>query len=73
MSFPFKIVPLGRYTPMETLFPLLVATLLVLNRYGLQHVRYTLLDVLQSPDMTSFEGIFRVRKNEKVTGAEAGE
>ena len=35
---PFKIVPLGSYTPMETLFPLLVAALEVFNRYGLQHV-----------------------------------
>ena len=36
---PFKIVPLGSYTPMETLFPLLVAALEVVK-----HVRYTLLD-----------------------------
>jgi hypothetical protein len=36
----FKIVPLGSYTPMETLFPLLVAALEVCNRHGLQHVRY---------------------------------
>ena len=42
---PFKIVPLGSYTPMETLFPLLVAVLEVFYRYGLQHVRYTLLDI----------------------------
>ena len=38
---PFKIVPLGTYTPTEMLFPLLVAALEVFNRYGLQHVRYT--------------------------------
>jgi hypothetical protein len=42
---PFKILPLGSYAPMETLFPLLVAALKVFNRCGLQHVRYTLLDV----------------------------
>ena len=30
---------------METFFPLLVAALQVLKLYGLQHVRYTLLDV----------------------------
>ena len=42
---PFQIVPLGSYTPMETLFPLLVEALEVFNRYGLQHVRYTLLNV----------------------------
>jgi hypothetical protein len=30
---PFKIVPLGSYTPMEKLFPLLVAALEV-NWYG---------------------------------------
>jgi len=29
---PFKIVPLGGYTPSETLFPLFVATLVVANR-----------------------------------------
>jgi len=28
---PFKIVPLGGYTPPETLFPLFVATLVVAN------------------------------------------
>ena len=39
----FKLVPLGSYTPMETLFPLLVAALEVFNRYGLHHVRYTFL------------------------------
>ena len=38
---PFKIIPLGSYTLMETLFLLLVAALEVVNRYGLQHVRYT--------------------------------
>ena len=38
---PFKIVPLGSYTPMETLFPLSVAALEVFKGYGLQHVRYT--------------------------------
>ena len=29
---PFKIVPLGGYTPPDTLFPLFVATLVVANR-----------------------------------------
>ena len=29
---PFKIVPLGGYTPPETLFSLFVATLVVANR-----------------------------------------
>ena len=28
----FKIVPLGNYTPPETLFPIFVATLVVANR-----------------------------------------
>ena len=41
----FKIVPSGSYTPMETLFPLLVAALEVFNRYGLQRVLYNLLNV----------------------------
>ena len=43
-DIPFKIIPLGSYTPMETLFPLLVAALEVFNWYGLHHVGYTLLD-----------------------------
>ena len=38
---PFKIVPLGSYTPMETLFPILVVALKVFNRYGLRLVCYT--------------------------------
>ena len=42
----FKIFPFGSYTPMETLFPLLVAALEVFNRFDFQHVRYTLLDAL---------------------------
>ena len=42
---PFKIVLLVSYTPIETL-PLLVGMPYVFNRYGVQHVRYTLLDVL---------------------------
>ena len=46
---PFKIVPLGCYTPVETLFPLLVAELEVFNRYGLQHDRCT---YIIPPDMT---------------------
>lgn len=41
----FRVVPLGSYTKMETLFPLLVAALVVFNGSGLHHVRYTLLDV----------------------------
>ena len=42
---PFKMVPLGSYTLMKMLFPLLVAALEVFNHCGVQHVRYTLLDV----------------------------
>ena len=38
---PFKIVPLGSYTPLETLFPLLVAALEVFKQYGLRHVHHT--------------------------------
>ena len=67
---PFKTVPLGSYTPKETLFPLLVATLEVFNRHGLQHVRYTLLDVL-GPEMTTFDDIFKFRK--KSQGLRSGE
>ena len=36
-----NIIPLGSYTPMEMLFPLLVAALEVFDHYGLQHVSYT--------------------------------
>ena len=64
----FKIVPLGSYTSMETLFPLLVAALQVFNRYGLQHDRYTLLDVFKILELTSFEDIFKFRKNKKYRG-----
>ena len=41
----FKIVSLGSYTLMETLFPLSAAALEIFNRYGLQHIRYCLLNV----------------------------
>ena len=41
----FKIVPLGSYTPIKTLFPLLVSVLEIFNRDGLQRVHYTFLDV----------------------------
>jgi hypothetical protein len=41
----FKVVPLGSYTSMDMLFPLLVAALEVFNQYGLQHILYTLLEV----------------------------
>ena len=40
---PIKIVPLGSYTPIETLFLVLVAALKVFNQYGPQP--YTLLGV----------------------------
>ena len=36
----FKIVPLGSYTPIEALVPLLVAALEVFNWYDLEHVCY---------------------------------
>ena len=54
---PFKIVPLGSNTLMET-FPLLIAVLEVFNWYGLQHVRYTLLDVFFSHVITGDESDF---------------
>ena len=37
---PFKVFPLGTYTPMETWFPLLVAALEVFNWHGVQHICY---------------------------------
>jgi hypothetical protein len=62
---PFKIVPLGSYTPMETLFPLLLAALGVFNRYGLQQVRYMNVLINVSPlkivrlgSYTSMETLF---------------
>ena len=61
---PFKIVPLCSYTRMEMLLPFLVAALEIFNWYDLQHVCYTLLDVFQSLEMTSFEDFFKIRKNE---------
>ncbi len=67
---PFKVVPLGSYTPTETLFPPLVTALEVFNRYGLQHIHYILLDVFYSPEVTSFKDIFHFRKKVKVTGTE---
>ena len=51
----FKIIPLGRNTLIQTLFPLLEAALEVINRYVLQHVHYTLLNVFLSLEMTFFE------------------
>ncbi|GFR28917.1 hypothetical protein TNCT_192711 [Trichonephila clavata] len=56
---------------MDTLFPLLVAALEVFNRYGLDDVHHTLLDVYLSPEMTSFEDIFQFRK--KSEGLRSGE
>ena len=68
---PFKIVSLGSYTPME-MFPLLVAALEVFYRYGLQHVHSTLLDVFESPEIRSFEDIFKFRKKSKGLSGEQG-
>jgi len=52
---PFKIVPLGRHKPPETLFPLFVATLEVANRNRFQLVGYSFFDVFHNPKMASFE------------------
>ena len=46
----------------KTLLPLSLAALEVFNRCGLHHVRNSILDVFLSPEMTSFEGIFKFRK-----------
>ena len=53
--FPFKIVPLGGYTPPETLFPIFVATLVVANRNRFQLVGYSFFDVFHRPKMASFK------------------
>ena len=66
-------VALGSYTPMEMLFSLLIAALEVFKRYGLQHVRYTVLDVFQSPEMIYFEYIFKFKKRKKSQGLRSGE
>ena len=52
---PFKIVPLGGYTPPETLFPLFVATLVVANRNRFKLVGYSFFDVFHHPKMASFK------------------
>ena len=52
---PFKIVPLGGYTPSETLFPLFVATLVVANRNRFKSVGYSFFDVFNRPKMASFK------------------
>ena len=65
-----KIVPLGNYTPMETLLPLLVAALEIFNRYDLQHIRYTLHKICSSsPQRTSFRD-FRKHWKECIQHAE---
>jgi hypothetical protein len=61
---PFKIVPLGSYTPMETLFPLLLAALEFFNRYGHQHVRYTCDQVFDKDVLETFrKRVIRVRQD----------
>ena len=52
---PFRIVPLGGYTPPETLFPLFVATLVVANRNRFKLVGYSFFDVFHPPKMASFK------------------
>ena len=52
---PLKIVPLGCYTPPETLFPLFVATLVVANRIRFKLVGYSFFDVFQRPKIVSFK------------------
>ena len=69
----FKIVPLGSYTPMETLFPLLVAALEAFNRHGIEHVLYTLLAVFLSPEMTSFEDFLSLGRRKRSQWMRLGE
>ena len=52
---PFKIVPLGGFTSLETLFPLFVAALEVANRNRFQLVGYSFFDVFHRPKMSSFK------------------
>ena len=52
---PFKIAPLGGYTPPETLFPLFVAVLEVANRGRFQLVGYSFFDIFYRTKMASFE------------------
>ena len=52
---PFKIVPLGGYTPPETLFPLFVAMLVVANWNRFKLVGYSFFDVFHRPKMASFK------------------
>ena len=55
---PFKIVPLGCYTAMETLFPLFVVVLEGFWWYTFQLVSYDLLDIIQSTKMAPFQVVF---------------
>ena len=52
---PFKIVPLGGYTPPETLFTLFVATLAVANRNRFKLAGYSFSYVFHRPKMASFK------------------
>ena len=52
---PFQIIPLGGYTPPETLFPLFVATLVVANRNRFKLADYSYSYVFHRPKMASFK------------------
>lgn len=58
---------------MATLFLLLIVALEGLHRYGLQHVRYNLLNVFYSSEMTNFENIFHFENKEKSQVLRTGE
>ena len=69
----FKILPLGSYTQMRNLFPRLEAALEVFNRYGLQHVRYSLWMYSKVPKWRPLRTFLSLRRRKKSLGQRSGE
>jgi hypothetical protein len=64
---PFKVVPSGSLTLLETLLPLLVAVLEFFTWKCPQLVCHDLLDVVHSSKMMTFEAEFEFWEKEEVT------
>ena len=64
---PFKVLPLGSHTPLETVLLLLVPVLEVFMWKCPQLVCRDLVDVVHSSKMTNFEVEFEFREKEEVT------
>ena len=65
---PFKVVPLGKYTATEALFPLFVAVL-----EGFQLVGYARLHIIQSTKMAHLQVVLSGGNKEKSQGLRTGE